>query len=279
MNPILKSFFDKKIPQIEKTLSEILPPDKTKIVESMNYSLLSPGKRIRPLLCLAAFEACGGKNENIIFAAASLELIHAFSLVHDDLPCMDNDDFRRGRPTNHKVYGEGMAVLAGDALITEAFFILSRLKGFSNQKILEVISDVAGSSGFLGMVGGQALDIEFEKKSALNEEELFNLHRLKTGKLISVSVTLGAKLATEDVQKISSLKAYGDSIGLAFQIADDILDEKEAKKASSIAVLGLDESKKRALKAVDDALKALSSFGNEADILREIAHFTVQRKL
>lgn len=279
MNPILKSFFDEKIPQIEKTLSEILPPDKTKIVESMNYSLLSPGKRIRPLLCLAAFEACGGKNENIFFAAASLELIHAFSLVHDDLPCMDNDDFRRGRPTNHKVYGEGMAVLAGDALITEAFFILSRLKGFSNQKILEVISDVAGSSGFLGMVGGQALDIEFEKKSALNEEELFNLHRLKTGKLISVSVTLGAKLATEDVQKISSLKAYGDSIGLAFQIADDILDEKEAKKASSIAVLGLNESKKRALKAVDDALKALSSFGNEADILREIAHFTVQRKL
>ena len=279
MNPILKSFFDKKIPQIEKKLSEILPPDKTKIVESMNYSLLSPGKRIRPLLCLAAFEACGGKNENIIFAAASLELIHAFSLVHDDLPCMDNDDFRRGRPTNHIVYGEGMAVLAGDALITEAFFILSRLKGFSSQKILEVISDVAGSSGFLGMVGGQALDIEFEKKSALNEEELFNLHRLKTGKLISVSVTLGAKLATEDVQKISSLKAYGDSIGLAFQIADDILDEKEAKKASSIAVLGLDESKKRALKAVDDALKALSSFGNEADILREIAHFTVQRKL
>lgn len=279
MNPILKSFFDKKIPQIEKKLSEILPPDKTKIVESMNYSLLSPGKRIRPLLCLAAFEACGGKNENIIFAAASLELIHAFSLVHDDLPCMDNDDFRRGRPTNHIVYGEGMAVLAGDALITEAFFILSRLKGFSNQKILEVISDVAGSSGFLGMVGGQALDIEFEKKSALNEEELFNLHRLKTGKLISVSVTLGAKLATEDVQKINSLKAYGDSIGLAFQIADDILDEKEAKKASSIAVLGLDESKKRALKAVDDALKALSSFGNEADILREIAHFTVQRKL
>jgi len=279
MNPILKSFFDEKIPQIEKTLSEILPPDKTKIVESMNYSLLSPGKRIRPLLCLAAFEACGGKNENIFFAAASLELIHAFSLVHDDLPCMDNDDFRRGRPTNHKVYGEGMAVLAGDALITEAFFILSRLKGFSSQKILEVISDVAGSSGFLGMVGGQALDIEFEKKSALNEEELFNLHRLKTGKLISVSVTLGAKLATEDVQKISSLKAYGDSIGLAFQIADDILDEKEAKKASSIAVLGLNESKKRALKAVDDALKALSSFGNEADILREIAHFTVQRKL
>ncbi|HSA59801.1 MAG TPA: farnesyl diphosphate synthase [bacterium] len=265
------------------------------VYEAMRYSLLAGGKRVRPVLCLAAHEACGGPADDpaALAVASALELIHTYSLIHDDLPAMDNDDLRRGRPTNHKVFGEAMAILAGDSLLTEAFLMIARASagGADPAVLLEISGDIAEASGARGMAGGQVLDLESEKKK-ISRQELETVHRHKTGCLILVSVTSGAKLAGADAAKLAAMRAYGENVGLAFQIADDILDVEggaeemgkatggDARKEKSTypSMLGLPESKRLAQEAMQKAVDALKGFDQRADPLRELARFIVNRK-
>ena len=264
------------------------------LYESMRYSLLAGGKRVRPVLVLAAFEACGGTPEAepaVLAVSSSIELIHTYSLIHDDLPAMDNDDLRRGRPTNHKVFGDAMAILAGDSLLTEAFLMTARAKGMEAEVLLEIAGDIAEASGAKGMAGGQVLDLEAEKKK-ISCEELEVIHRHKTGCLIQVAVTSGAKLAGGSIKQVRAMEVYGKSVGLAFQIVDDILDVEggseemgkitggDAKKEKSTypSLLGLERSKQLAMEASEKAVTALNSFDGRADPLRDLARYIVSRR-
>jgi geranylgeranyl diphosphate synthase type II len=245
---------------------------------------------------MAAFEAVGGKGDGILPFACALEMIHTYSLIHDDLPALDNDDYRRGKPTCHKVFGEAIGILAGDALLTEAFELMTSptLRGRPFRDgglVLDMINEVAQASGMLGMVGGQVLDIESEGKE-IDLPTLQYIHTHKTGALILVSVRVGAKLggASEDILK--ALTDYGERIGLAFQIADDILnvEGKAARlgkktgsdlsrgKATYPSLLGLEESKRRAEELIEMAVDVLASFGPEAEPLRGIARFVLSRE-
>ncbi len=292
----LESYFRDCQSLVNTALEGALPKKETypqKIHEAMRYSLLAGGKRIRPILCMAASEACGGGRRIVTPIACALEMIHTFSLIHDDLPAMDDDDLRRGVPTNHKVFGEAVAILAGDGLVTEAFLLLGKAgmnMGRDAHSMLEIIHDIAQATGSIGMVGGQVLDIEAEGKK-LDIAELKKLHSLKTGKLIAVSVTSGAKLATQDYSKIAAIEAYGNAVGLAFQIADDILDveggaelgkdigsDAENNKSTYATLLGLEGAKNEAKKCVHEAITALHNFGPEADALRAIAQYIIERK-
>ena len=270
----------------------------TKLAESMRYSLEAGGKRVRPILVLAAYEAVGGKSTLALHAAGmsvacAMEMIHTFSLVHDDLPCMDNDDLRRGRPTNHKVYGDGPAVLAGDGLLSDAFYLMTHLEaraGVDPQILLDVIRDIAAATGPRGMVGGQWLDVESEGKP-LTEPEMEQVHRFKTGALIIASVTSGAKIGGASPSALEALRQYGECIGLTFQIADDILNvegsaEEQGKsvgsdaannKSTYITVLGLQGAKEKARRLTDRALHALQPFDNAADPLRHLADYIITR--
>lgn len=263
--------------------------------ESVIYSISAGGKRIRPVLCLAAYEACGGKAEDIVPYASALELIHTYSLIHDDLPAMDNDDLRRGKPTNHKVFGEGMAILAGDALLTEAFRLLSspQPSALSLQPIsvLKVVRELALASGMQGMVGGQAQDLLSEKAEP-DKETLFFIHTHKTAALITASVKSGGVLAGCDDSRLQRLTEYGENIGLAFQVIDDILDVKgdtkmlgktagsdeRKKKMTYPGLYGLDLSQKKAEELITNAINVLQSFPETADPLREIAGYILLRK-
>lgn len=291
----LSDYFKECQTLVNQSLETFLPPATTYppiLHEAMRYSLLAGGKRIRPILAIAAAEACGGSRREVLPIACAIEMIHAFSLIHDDLPAMDDDDLRRGQPTNHKVYGEAIAILAGDALYGQAFEVLTKLKSQHKDPmmILEIISDIVRGSGALGMIGGQVIDIQAEGKK-ISLEELKRLHSYKTGHLIRVSVTSGAKIVTDDAQKLACLERYAELIGLAFQIADDILDieggeeigkdlgsDVERGKSTYPALMGLEESKKEAKKVLEEALTSLKSFGEEADVLREIAQYIVERK-
>jgi geranylgeranyl diphosphate synthase type II len=298
----LKAYMEEKRRKVDALVDahfRLSEEDRSKfghVYEAMRYSLLAGGKRVRPVLCLAAFEACGGGEKSAgaaLAVASSLELIHTYSLIHDDLPAMDNDDLRRGRPTNHKVFGEAMAILAGDSLLTEAFLMIARAAagGADPAVLLEISGDVAEASGAKGMAGGQVLDLESEKKK-ISREDLETVHRHKTGCLILVSVTSGAKLARADARQLAAMRAYGENVGLAFQIADDILDVEggaeemgkatggDAKKQKSTypSVLGLAESKRLAQAVMQRAVDALKDFDLRADPLRELARFIVNRK-
>jgi geranylgeranyl diphosphate synthase type II len=207
----LKSYFDR-------------PSSPPALQEAMRYSLLAGGKRVRPILVLASYEACGGNAEDILPQAASMELIHTYSLIHDDLPAMDNDDLRRGKPTNHKVFGEAMAVLAGDALLTEAFLMITDTSAkLRASSLLKAVREVALSAGAYGMVGGQVQDILSENMEP-DKDTLEFIHLHKTAALITASVKLGAILANSGKNRLKALTRYGENIGLAFQIIDDILD-------------------------------------------------------
>lgn len=279
---------------VQQTLESSLPKKETfplKIHEAMRYSLFAGGKRIRPILCMAASEACEGGRREVIPVACALEMIHTFSLIHDDLPAMDDDNFRRGVPTCHKVFGEAIAILAGDALVTQAFLILGRM-GISHSnptRVLEVIHDIAEATGSIGMVGGQIIDLESEKKQ-IDLDALRKLHELKTGKLITVSLTSGAKMVTQSYEKIAALERYGRAIGLAFQITDDILDieggadlgkdlgsDLENQKATYPALMGLEAAKKEAHHLKEQAITSLHEFGPRADPLRHLASYIIDR--
>lgn len=261
---------------------------------SMTYSLFAGGKRIRPVLAIASYEACGGTGEDIIPYAASLEFIHTYSLIHDDLPSMDNDDLRRGKPTNHKIFGEGMAILAGDALLTEAFYILSSAKGgrrISPRAIIRLIREVAMAAGAHGMVGGQAEDL-LSENAAPDGENLAFIHTHKTGALITAAVRMGAILANATRKDLRALTRYGENIGLAFQIIDDILDvqgesselgkqtgsDERKKKMTYPGLYGIERSMKKAEELVDASIAALASFSEKAAPLREVARYLLSRK-
>lgn len=266
------------------------------LYKAIRYSLFAGGKRIRPILSMAAFEAVGGKGERILPFACALEMIHTYSLIHDDLPAMDNDDYRRGKPTCHHVFGEALGILAGDALLTEAFRLMANqtiheVPKYDGALVLNIIHEVAQAAGMLGMVGGQALDIESEGKE-IDFPTLQYIHTHKTGSIILVSVRLGAKLGGGSEEALKALTRYGEGIGLAFQIADDILNiEGEMaqlgkktgsdlirRKATYPALLGIEESKRRAKELVDLSIDAIRSLGSEADPLREIARFILFRE-
>ncbi|MBI5739305.1 MAG: polyprenyl synthetase family protein [Nitrospirae bacterium] len=258
--------------------------------KSMAYSLMAGGKRIRPILALASYEAAGGRSDGILPVAASLELVHTYSLIHDDLPAMDNDDFRRNKPTNHKVFGEASAILAGDALLTDAFDIISRANA-SPAKLLKVIRELAFAGGPEGMVGGQTADIIFEGKKA-KKKDIIYIHTHKTGALIRGAVRIGAIMAGSSPAKIEVLTTYGEKTGLAFQIIDDILDiigtKEELGKATGAdsakgkntypSSFGLKESERIAEQLVNESLEALKGFGKKADPLREIAKYILSRR-
>ncbi len=266
-----------------------------RLLEAMHYSLTSPGKRIRPILVLAAAEAVGADRGPLRPYACALEMIHAYSLVHDDLPAMDDDDLRRGRPTNHKVFGEGMAILAGDALLTEAFAVMSGDRGgssVSGDRRVHAIRELAVAAGAEGMVGGQAGDILAEGVAA-DLALVESIHRRKTGALLRAAVRIGALLGGSDAPRLERLTAFGEAIGLAFQVADDLLDEtgntqatgKSAQrdrargKSTYPSVLGVDGARAMLRGLLDKALAALDGLGEPAEPLRDIARMIVTRAL
>lgn len=259
--------------------------------EAMNYSLQAGGKRIRPILCLAACEACGGSAKAIVSYASALEMIHTYSLIHDDLPAMDNDDLRRGKPTSHKVYGEAIAILAGDALLTEAFTLFAEPSSFINAGAqLAAVRELSAASGMKGMVAGQVQDMLSENAEP-DEETLRFIHRHKTAALLSASVRIGAILAGAPSGVLESISVYGDRIGLAFQVIDDILDivgetevigkprgsDERKKKLTYPRLYGIEKSRALAEELVAGALESLRRFGPEADPLREIASYLLSR--
>lgn len=259
------------------------------LCEAVRYSLFAGGKRLRPALVLGACEILCGHDAPAMPAACALEMIHTYSLIHDDLPAMDNDDLRRGRPTLHKAAGEAMAILAGDTLLTMAFHVVARDAG-SNPATLQVIAEIAEAAGAGGMAGGQVLDMIHEGQQ-ITIDALKRTHAAKTGALIRVAVRVGALLAAAEPADLDALTRYGEAIGLAFQIADDILDvtgTEEAigkpvgsdvanQKVTYPALVGLEESRRLAGKAVEQALDALTPFGPEAEPFRTLAKFIIDR--
>ena len=263
----------------------------SRVDEAMKYSLLAGGKRIRPLLLMATADTVGGNGYNYLPVACGLEMIHTYSLIHDDLPLMDNDDYRRGILTNHKVYGDGMALLAGDGLLTLAFEVMLEQKNVSSDVLVETIREVAMCAGNYGMVGGQALDIDAEGKE-ISMTELNTLHAAKTGAMFIAAVRTGARLAGADSQQLLALTKFADLIGLAFQITDDILDVEgnlqemgktagsDARKAKTtyVTLYTLAGAKALAEKTINEALGCLEIFGDNALPLRNIANMICNRK-
>ena len=292
----LQQYLSEKRICIERALRTYLPSPETPpalLHESMHYSIFAGGKRLRPVLALMAAELCGKEPEDVMFAAAALEMIHTYSLIHDDLPAMDDDDLRRGQPTNHKKYGEAIAILAGDALLTLAFDVMSAGRHrdvCSADAILRATHELSCAAGSTGMVGGQVLDLEGEKHK-ISPDELQTIHALKTGKLLSVALRIGAILSEAPPETVNALNLYGERIGLAFQIVDDILDlegdEAELGKSAQSdianqkstypALYGVAESKILASNLVEQAHSALDIFGERAHYLRELATYIVTR--
>lgn len=263
------------------------------VVRSMNYSLFAGGKRLRPILCMAGAAAVGGDESAVLRVACGLEMIHTYSLIHDDLPAMDNDDLRRGKPTNHKVFGEAVALLAGDGLLTEAFAVMTLPDpaGPDLRALMKVVGLIARAAGHEGMVGGQVVDI-LSQGVQVEASQVEFIHTRKTGAMIRASVVSGAILGNGSEEQVGAIAVYGDAVGLAFQIADDILDiegdpEKTGKKTGGDArkkkitypsVLGLKESKRIQQEMVNKAISALERFDRKADPLRQLASYIIERQ-
>ena len=262
------------------------------IHQAMRHSVFAGGKRIRPILCMEAGRAVAGSlPPGIEELGAALEMLHTYSLIHDDLPALDNDDLRRGRPTCHKVYGEAIAILAGDALQTQAYEVLSQLRCSAESRV-KIIEEIARGTGTVnGMIGGQVVDLEAEGTKA-NAETLEYIHRSKTAALITASVVSGGIFASASASQVEDLRRFGEAIGLAFQIVDDILDVTQtseqlgktagkdvaSEKATYPALFGLDESRKKARALLEDAYKAVESFGAKGETLKGLARFLIDRE-
>lgn len=291
----LKDYLAGQVRQVDQALDRWVPPEAVQpssIHGAMRYSLFAGGKRIRPVLAMAAAQTVAGASpEGVENAAATLELIHTYSLIHDDLPALDNDDLRRGRPTCHKVFGEAMAILAGDALLTLAFEVLSRLPHASAETRVVLIEELSRASGTAGgMIGGQVHDIEGERQTP-TAQLLESIHRAKTGALLRASVRMGAIYAAAGDPELAALSEYGEHVGLAFQIIDDVLDVEQSsdalgktagkdqaqQKVTFPAVYGLQQSRRMAEDERRAAHQALDRFGSRAERLREIADFIVLR--
>lgn len=279
--------------QVEDCLQTLVPAQAgplSRIMESMRYSLFAGGKRLRPILLLAAADAVGAVGSRFLQSACALEMIHTYSLIHDDLPAMDDDDYRRGRLTNHKVFGDGMAILAGDGLLTLAFETLLSQTEVAPEILARVAREVAQAAGPAGMVGGQAIDLESEGQ--LPSPDVMKLmHRLKTGALFRASLRAGAMLGGGSEEDLRSLTDYAEHFGLAFQITDDILDvtgteealgkpigsDEKNQKATYVSVYSLTEARRMAQAAVSDAVAALERFGDRAWVLRSLAEYLLTR--
>ena len=293
----IREYLERKREEVDHYLQSVIPSAEampTTLHESMRYSLFAGGKRVRPILAIAAAEAVGNAGQAVLPVASSLELIHTYSLIHDDLPAMDNDDFRRGKPTNHKVYGEAMAILAGDALLTMAFELCLRANGaygLDAARQVRLIQELAVGSGNVGMVGGQVLDIQAENKD-IDLATLQSIHKHKTGMLIRAAVRMGAITAGATPAQLDELTVYAENIGLAFQIADDVLNvtgtreelgknpntDAQRGKKTYPTFYGVEGAKQLAEDCVTRANDRLASFGAKADPLRELARYISARK-
>jgi geranylgeranyl diphosphate synthase, type II len=296
-NMDLKGYLKEKKSVVDQALDRVFPEPEgpaADVVRAMRYSLFAGGKRLRPILCIAGAETVGGEEKAVLPVACALELIHTYSLIHDDLPVMDNDDLRRGKPTSHKVYGEAVALLAGDGLLTEAFRVMSRLDDYPDvkpQAVLRVISLVAEAAGYRGMVGGQTVDIQSEGQEVDRDLVAF-IHTRKTAALIAASVAAGSILGGADEDQVAAISAYGENIGLAFQVADDILDvegdreqmgkdvggDAQKRKITYPGVLGLEASKEIQKALVSQGIGFLAGFDHRADPLRHLATYIIERK-
>jgi geranylgeranyl diphosphate synthase type II len=290
----LKSYLADRAALVDAAMSAYLPAGKARpatIHEAMRYAVFAGGKRLRPVLCLAAAEACGGLTADALAPACSVELMHTYSLVHDDLPAMDDDDLRRGRPTCHKVYGEGMAVLCGDALLTESFAVLCRAPVTKRYSTRDYIAELAETGGSRKLIGGQVMDLEGEGKK-LTKRDLVRIHEAKTAALLTTSLRLGAMTANATAAKLAALTDFGHNLGLAFQVIDDILDvtqstevlgktagkDQAVEKTTYPSVIGLDASRKEAAKLTKAAMSALKPLGKKAARLEQIAAHLLQRE-
>jgi geranylgeranyl diphosphate synthase type II len=292
----LSAYIKNKNQQINVALEKILHDSQPSepIVQAMKYSLMADGKRIRPVLCLAAAEAVGGKPQTVLPAACALEIVHTYSLIHDDLPAMDDDDLRRGKPTCHVAFDEATAILAGDALLTLAFQVLSSVQFTGENQAsgwLKVIHIISTAAGYQGMIRGQMLDMASEGQH-LTVDELKSMHALKTGALIEASLVCGALLADARKHQLEILKTYAQNIGLAFQVTDDILNvegnpkemgkavgtDQLREKSTYPAILGLETSRQFAKNLVEKALQALEIFDKKAEPLRGLATYIIDRK-
>lgn len=293
----MSHYLEQKRQDVDRFLDQVIPTEKiepTTLHEAMRYSLFAGGKRIRPILALAAAEAVGNPPPSVLAIASSLELIHTYSLIHDDLPAMDNDDYRRGKLTNHKVYGEAMAILAGDALLTLAFELCSRpdlMERLDPQRQVQILYELAVGSGHLGMVGGQVLDIQAENKD-IDLAALQTIHAHKTGMLIRAAVRMGAIASCASADQLQHLTGFAEDIGLAFQIADDVLNvtgtreqlgknamtDAQRGKKTYPAFYGVDGARSLADQCIERAIGRLSRFDTKADPLRGLAKYTTSRQ-
>lgn len=290
----MKELWRRRQELIERSLQEEL--DKTEVLDdtlraSMAYSLMAGGKRLRPILLMAAADAIGADGTKFLPTACALEMIHTYSLIHDDLPAMDNDDYRRGKLTNHKVYGDGIAILAGDALLTLAFTVILRQKDVPAEALLRVVDEISRAAGAAGMVGGQVLDLKAENRK-ISMEELQHIHMGKTGALFHAALRSGAILAGASKEQLAALTAYADHFGLAFQITDDILDvignaedigkpvgsDEKNHKSTYVTLTSLSQAQELARRTAKEAEEALRIFGNEAAFLRELVTYLIHRK-
>lgn len=290
---MLKQYYQDKVKLIDETLDRVimrqqaLPPV---IYDAMRYSVFAGGKRLRPILLMAAADAVGAKGTDYLHVACGLEMIHTYSLIHDDLPAMDNDDYRRGKLTNHKVFGEGMAILAGDALLTQAFEVILSQLGVEAQTLVSVTREIAAAAGPAGMIGGQVVDLDSEGKK-LDYETLRYMHQAKTGALFRAALRSGGMLAGATGEQIKALTDYAEQFGLAFQITDDILDvtgtqaeigkpvgsDERNDKATYVTLYSLETARELAAQAVNAVHAALNGFGDEAAILRQMVDSLLAR--
>jgi geranylgeranyl diphosphate synthase, type II len=290
----LKAYLGSRQKKVDRALHRYLPKASTKpqtIHKAMRYSLFAGGKRLRPILCLAAAETCGGKIDNALPLACALECIHTYSLIHDDLPSMDNDDFRRGRRTCHKVFGDGIAILAGDALLTIAFEIVARAKFSRRYDMSILLREIAVAAGSQKLIAGQVADLEAEGRR-VNRAQLRYIHENKTAAILTTSVRLGAMSANANPKQLAAITKFGRALGLAFQVIDDILDVTQtseklgksagkdiaAHKATYPAVIGLEKSRAEAKRLTRQAHDALSSFGAKAETLHALANYLLERE-
>lgn len=292
---IIKEYFDLNVSRIDAWLNRLLPTSQDSpaiIHEAMRYSLFAGGKRLRPILTIATGEIFGAPETELLPAACALEMIHTYSLIHDDLPAMDNDTLRRGRPTNHVVYGESLAILAGDALLTHAFRTLIDHHGSKYERAITVLSEVAQAAGTVrGLIGGQVMDMEFEGKP-ISGEHLELIHLSKTGALIRCAVRIGAIIGGASENELADMTEFSEKAGLAFQVADDVLDvtatnaelgktvgkDASAKKATYISHYGVEGALNHAQTLCAESISALQRLGRATETLEDIANFIVERK-